>query len=174
MISIDEKQFLMDIAIRASMRSKAIRSKVGGVVTDSKGNFVTAGYNGSIKKSLEPLEHKIYHKDEEANSFSCRVDKILYPYSDGIHPHLEHYRLVTNESVVIHAEQNLISHAARRGISIDGGLVFLTLSPCTKCTSLLIQCGIQEIYYLEKYRKHPEVEKLYGNYVKLTHWKNNG
>jgi len=168
----NEIQFLLDVALRASKESKAIRTKVGGVVTDSNGNIVAYGYNGSIRGSEEELEYKVYLRDE-VDWKSASFDKLKYPYSDGIHPYQEHYRLVTNENVTIHAEQNLIAHAARRGISIDGGIVALTLSPCTKCTSLLIQCGIREIIFLDKYRLFQETENLYGKRVKLTQWDGN-
>jgi len=165
-----EKQFLLDVALLTSKRSKAIRTKVGGVIADANGNIVCVGYNGSIAGSLEPLEHRIYERDETGNFDRGPVDKVLYPYHEESFDGKDHYRLVTNENVTIHCEQNLIAHAARRGISIDGGTALLTLSPCTKCTSLLIQCGIKEIIFLEKYRKITETEALYGKHIKLTHW----
>ena len=64
--------------------------------------------------------------------------------------------LVTKDST-IHAEQNLICHAARRGISIEGGTVFVTHSPCIKCATLLYQAGIMTVYYDIEYRCHDEV-----------------
>ena len=167
-----EIQFLLDVALRASKESKAIRTKVGGVVTDSKGNIVAYGYNGSIRGSEEELEYKVYLRDKVDWKSGVR-DKVKYPFSDPYPYHEEYYRLVTNENVTIHAEQNLIAHAARRGISIDGGIVALTLSPCTKCTSLLIQCGIREIIFIDKYRLFQETEDLYGKHVKLTQWSGN-
>ena len=130
----NEIKFLLDIASLTAQRSKAVRAKVGGVVTDANGNMVAYGYNGSINGSNEPLEHKIYARNEVTWK-SAAYDKNKYPYHDDTFDGRDNYRLVTNENIVIHAEWNLVAHAARRGISIDGGTVALTLSPCTKCTS---------------------------------------
>jgi dCMP deaminase len=140
----NEQDFLMGVAKLSAARSSAERLKVGGVVTDKFGNMVASGYNGTIR------------------GFNTNVCEY---YDDTLG------RLVTDESTVVHAEQNLISHAARRGISIESGLVFLTHSPCTKCTSLLIQCGISEIIFEEKHRSFTETESLYGKYVILTQYK---
>lgn len=156
-----DKQFLMDIAVRAAEDSSAIRLKIGGVVTDARGNFVASGYNGTVRGfHTNECEIKVH------DSLKAARPEYVYPYEDsnGV------YRLVTDERITIHAEQNLIAHAARRGVSIEGGTVFLTHSPCSKCTSLLVQCGITEIIYDELYRSFDETTELYGRYVKLTKW----
>lgn len=156
-----DKQLLMDIAARAAEDSHAVRLKVGGVVTDAKGNFVASGYNGTVRGfHTNECETKV----REAWGNQIGVD---FPYEDDI----GRYRLITDERITIHAEHNLIAHAARRGISIDGGTVFLTHSPCPKCTSLLVQCGITEIIYDELHRSFDETTELYGRYIKLTKWK---
>lgn len=46
-----------------------------------------------------------------------------------------------------HAEQNLISFAARHGIRTDGCLVYVTHHPCAACARMLIQAGIARIVY---------------------------
>lgn len=168
--------FLMDIAVRAAQDSKAVRLKTGAVVTDSKGNFVASGYNGTVRGfHTNVCEKKIYHRSETMSFGTPWVDKTIYPFSDeiiqGDDQYTDHYRLVTDETITIHAEQNMITHAARRGISIDNGIVVLTHSPCSKCASLLIQCGITEAIYKEKYRSFDETNDLYGSYIKLTQYK---
>jgi dCMP deaminase len=163
-----DKQFMMDIAARAAEDSHAIRLKVGGVVTDYKGNFVASGFNGTVRGfHTNDCEKRVYHRNETMSFGTPWVDKSVYPFHNGDG---DDYRLVTDERITIHAEQNLITHSARRGVSIDGGTVFLTHSPCTKCTSLLVQCGIKEIVYNELHRSFDETEELYGKYVKLTKW----
>jgi deoxycytidylate deaminase len=168
--------FLMDSAIRASLDSKATRLKVGAVVTDSKGNFVASGYNGTIRGfHTNDCEKKVYHRSETRSFGTPWVDKTVYPFSvkvqQGDDQYEDHYRLVTDETITIHAEQNVIAHAARRGVSIDGGIAVLTHSPCSKCTSLLIQCGITEAIYKEKHRSFDETNDLYGSYIRLTQYK---
>lgn len=155
-----DKKFMMDIAVRAAEDSHAVRLKVGGVVTDARGNFVASGYNGTVRGfHTNACEIKIH----ESYGNQIGVD---FTHEDDI----GRYGLVTDEAITIHAEQNLIAHAARRGVSIEGGTVFLTHSPCSKCTSLLVQCGITEIIYDELHRSFDETTELYGRYIKLTKW----
>ena len=57
----------------------------------------------------------------------------------------------------VHAEANLIAFSAKTGISLDGGILFVTHSPCRKCAELIIQAGITKIYYRKLYRATPEL-----------------
>jgi dCMP deaminase len=161
MSSKDEK-FMLDVAELAAERSSGVRMKVGAVVTDRDGNLVAFGYNGSVRGGDNCLEVRVY-------SYSDPLKNQIYPYQDGDG---FSYRLETKEST-IHAEQNCISHAARRGISIDKGKMYITHSPCQKCAAMMVQCGITEVVYKEKYRLFDEVEAEVGRYIKLTQWSSN-
>lgn len=68
-------------------------------------------------------------------------------------------QLVTRPEV-IHAELNCILKASREGISVLGGTLYCTLSPCVQCSSLIIQAGIKHVLYKENYRCLSGVEKL--------------
>jgi dCMP deaminase len=46
---------------------------------------------------------------------------------------------------VVHAEANLVAHAARHGISLKGATVYTTHYPCAQCAALLINSGIAEV-----------------------------
>jgi dCMP deaminase len=46
-----------------------------------------------------------------------------------------------------HAEQNLISFAARHGIRTDGCHVYVTHFPCAGCSRSLIQAGIRKVFF---------------------------
>ena len=133
-----EIEFLLNVAKLTAQQSTAVRLKVGGVVTDYVGNIIATGYNGTIRGGDNVCEYE----DE-----------------NGI--------LVTKDSV-IHAEQNLIAHAARRGISINKGIVFVTHSPCVRCTALMIQSGIEKVYFLEKYRSFDETFKEFGHMISMN------
>ena len=52
---------------------------------------------------------------------------------------------------MIHAEENLVAHCARHGISMNDCTVVCTLSPCVKCMRLLWQCGIKRVVVKEQY-----------------------
>jgi dCMP deaminase len=54
--------------------------------------------------------------------------------------------------IVVHAEQNAVLAAARKGISLDGGIMLTTLYPCINCANSIIQAGISTVIcpeYLE-------------------------
>lgn len=52
----------------------------------------------------------------------------------------------------IHAETNAILQAAKNGVMIDSGEVYITASPCWSCFKMLANAGIKKIYYGEFYR----------------------
>lgn len=56
------------------------------------------------------------------------------------------------KSRTVHAEQNVIAFCARHGISTDGCIMFITLSPCQDCMEVMVQAGIIGIWYKEEYR----------------------
>ena len=51
----------------------------------------------------------------------------------------------------VHAEQNVIAMAARKGISLEGATLYVTHFPCDTCFKLVINAGIKEIVYEEMY-----------------------
>lgn len=53
---------------------------------------------------------------------------------------------------VIHSELSSIIRCARNGISCIDATLYVTLSPCLKCASLIIQSGIKRVVYLDEYR----------------------
>ena len=47
-----------------------------------------------------------------------------------------------------HAEENALLNAAREGIKVEGGTIYVTpLSPCMRCARGIIQSGIKEVVY---------------------------
>lgn len=55
---------------------------------------------------------------------------------------------------MIHAEDNLIAHCAKSGISVDNCSLVITLSPCQKCLRLMWQAGITQVICRDLYRDH--------------------
>lgn len=68
-------------------------------------------------------------------------------------------KLVTKPEVV-HAEANVITWAAKNGISTNGTDLYVTLSPCMSCAVLIIQAGIKRIYYAAEYRNKEAISFL--------------
>ncbi len=52
----------------------------------------------------------------------------------------------------IHAEANAIIQAAKNGVMIDGGAIYVTASPCWNCFKMIANGGIRRIVYGEFYR----------------------
>lgn len=152
-----DEQFMMAVAKLAAARSTGVRLKVGAVVTDADDNMVAFGYNGSVRGGDNNLEELIY-------KFNDRLPDQVYPYLDETNTP---YRLVTKDST-LHAEQNCIAHAARRGISINHGKMYLTHSPCLKCATMMIQSGISEIFFIEKHDSHDKVQWELQKFLKIT------
>lgn len=51
----------------------------------------------------------------------------------------------------LHAEQNAIIQAAYHGVSVRGSKMYCTTKPCSICTKMIINAGIEEIIYNEEY-----------------------
>lgn len=65
-----------------------------------------------------------------------------------------------HEQATVHAEQNAICDAARRGVRIDGATAYITHFPCIQCAKMLAASGIATIKYRDDYRNDPLVREL--------------
>ncbi len=116
-------QFWMDLAVAYSSRGTCDRKKVGCVLV--KNNIiVSAGYNGSLSGE----DH-------------C-VDK-GHIFIDGRN----------GCQRVAHAEANAVCLAARLGNSTKDCIAYATCLPCLDCFKILVQAGVEKIYYGEDYRE---------------------
>ncbi|MBW2523864.1 MAG: dCMP deaminase family protein [Deltaproteobacteria bacterium] len=52
----------------------------------------------------------------------------------------------------LHAEANAIIQAARNGVRIDGGDIYVTASPCWGCFKMIANAGLGRIVFGEFYR----------------------
>lgn len=52
----------------------------------------------------------------------------------------------------VHAEANVMAFAARNGVSTEGTQLFTTHSPCTGCAQLLVNAGVEVVYYNIEFR----------------------
>ena len=68
-----------------------------------------------------------------------------------------------HEQATIHAEINAITDAAKRGVSIDDSVAYITHYPCINCFKALASSGVKKIYYQVDYKNNPILEELgYG------------
>ena len=50
-----------------------------------------------------------------------------------------------------HAEENAITQAAYHGVSVRGGTLYTTFSPCLQCTKMIVNAGLDEVAYNAHY-----------------------
>lgn len=135
-------KYFMDVALRTAENSYAIRSKVGAVlVCDNR--IIATGWNGTPAGFDNCCEEK-YVKGPSSNDIGLKT-----------------------KATVIHAEANAIYFCAKHGISTEGAILYITLSPCATCALALIQAGIKEVYYLEKYRDDTGLRILQQANIKI-------
>jgi dCMP deaminase len=62
----------------------------------------------------------------------------------------------------VHAEQNAICQAARRGIALEGATLYCRMTPCRTCAMLIINCGITRVVCERKYHAGLESEHMFN------------
>jgi dCMP deaminase len=61
----------------------------------------------------------------------------------------------------VHAEQNAICQAAKRGIAIEGATLYCRMTPCRTCAMLIINCGIVRVVCQRRYHDAEDSEALF-------------
>lgn len=131
-------EYFMEIANAVSKRATCDRSRTGCVIVRDRQILVT-GYVGAPKG--------FPHCDEVGHQMKQTV------HEDGH---------ITNHCVrTVHAEQNAICQAAKRGISLDGATLYCRMTPCRVCAMMLINCGIKRVVCESKYHAGQESEEMF-------------
>jgi dCMP deaminase len=131
--------YFLELADAASRRATCDRGKSGCVIVRDK-QVLATGYVGSPAG--------LPHCDEVGH-----LMKKVIQESGEISEHCLR---------TVHAEQNAICQAAKRGISIEGATVYTRMTPCRTCAMLLINCGIQKVVCERKYQLSEESEQLFA------------
>jgi len=113
----------MQITQLVATRSTCLRRQVGALLVKDR-NILATGYNG--------VPSGIRHCEE----VGCLREQLKVPSG-------ERHELCRG----LHAEQNAIIQAARHGINIQGAKLYCTDSPCSICSKMLINAGIEQIVY---------------------------
>jgi dCMP deaminase len=89
-------------------------------------------------------------------------------YLPGV-PHASRMR-DGHEQATVHAEQNAVADAARRGSSVEGCVAYVSHYPCINCAKILAAAGIAELKYRLDYNNDPLVAPLLTDAgVKIVH-----
>jgi dCMP deaminase len=119
--------YFMGIADLVAGRATCIRRKVGAVLVKDR-RILCSGYNGAPAG----LPH--------CKETGCLRRQLNVP--SGVKHEL---------CRGVHAEQNVIIQAAYHGVAVAGASLYCTNQPCSICAKMLINAGIQEIYFRDGY-----------------------
>ena len=89
-------------------------------------------------------------------------NRIIAAGYNGFLPGSPHRSCVRNghEEATVHAEQNAIADASRRGASVDGSVAYITHYPCISCAKILASAGVKGIKYHFDYNNDPLIGEL--------------
>jgi len=95
-------------------------------------------------------------------SGGSQKNRIVAAGYNGFLPGAPHTSRVRDghEQATVHAEQNAISDAARRGVSLEGATIYITHFPCINCAKILAAAGIANIKYHRDYRNDHLVKDI--------------
>lgn len=90
-------------------------------------------------------------------------NRVISSGYNGFPSGCEHRSIVFDghEQNTIHAEQNAISDAARRGTAVEGSTIYVTHFPCIHCCKYIISSGVKNVVYLSDYKNSELVLDLF-------------
>ncbi len=130
---VSKDDYYLGIAREVARRSTCFRRSIGALIVRDD-QIISTGYVGSPRKTRDSLEHGF-----------CLRDKL------GV-PHGQRYELCRS----VHAEQNAIINAARAGVSLLRGDMYIFGSvpetgvpinayPCFICKKMIINAGLVRV-----------------------------
>jgi dCMP deaminase len=130
---ISKEEYYLGIAREVSRRGTCFRRSIGALIVRDD-QIISTGYVGAPRKTRDSVDHGF-----------CLRDRL------GI-PHGQRYELCRS----VHAEQNAIINAARAGVSLLGGDMYIFGSspetgvvinafPCFICKKMIINAGLVRV-----------------------------
>ncbi len=91
-----------------------------------------------------------------------RKNRLVAAGYNGYLPGTPHVTRVRDghEQATVHAEQNAVADAARRGSAVEGCVAYVTHFPCINCAKIMAAAGIAEVRYRADYMNDPLVAPL--------------
>ena len=95
-------------------------------------------------------------------SGGSQKNRIIAAGYNGFLPGVAHKSRLRDghEQATVHAEQNAVSDAARRGVSLEGSTSYVTHFPCINCAKILAAAGISCVKYHYDYRNDDLVKDI--------------
>jgi len=120
-------EYFMSIARVVGSRSNCVKRKVAAVITKDR-RIISTGYNGTPRGVPNCNEGGC----PRCNAFAEGGTRL-------------------DECLCSHGEENAITQAAYHGVTVRGGTLYSTFSPCLTCTKMIINAGIAEVVYNADY-----------------------
>ena len=131
-------EYFMEVANAIAKRATCDRGRSGCVIARDN-QILATGYVGAPSG--------LPHCDEVGH----QLKKLIH--EDGS---------ITQHCVrTVHAEQNAICQAARRGVSIEGATLYCRMTPCRTCAMMIINCGIVRVVCERRYHDGSESEGMF-------------
>ncbi len=121
-------EYFVSITKQVATRSTCLRRKVGAILVKEK-RILATGYNGAPKGVKDCLDIGM-----------CLREELGVPSG-------ERHEICKG----LHAEQNALLQAAYYGVNVRNSVIYCTTQPCILCSKMIINTGINKIYYLENY-----------------------
>ena len=139
----DVDEYFLKIASVVAERSTCHRHNVGAVAVKDK-HMLATGYNGAPANLRDCLE------------LGCLRDELNIPSG-------------TRHEICrgIHAEQNVIIQASLHGVSLEGGTIYCTHTPCVLCAKMLVNAKIKRFVSFGKYNDDEFVEMFREAGIKI-------
>jgi deoxycytidylate deaminase len=181
----------MYAAASAAANSACLSRQVGAAVTSADDMLLGTGWNDVPKKGgglymSDPSDPngdrdkrcwnreggKCFNDDEKqlfANQLMDALEELIPPeQAENARQKIassKKLRGLIEFSRSIHAEMHALLTAGRvAGENIAGGKLFVTTYPCHSCARHIVAAGINEVYYIEPYRKSLAI-KLHGDSI---------
>lgn len=131
-------EYFMSLADAAASRATCDRGRSGCVIIKDRQVLVT-GYVGSPKglAHCDNVGHQmktLVHEDGSKSQHCVRT---------------------------VHAEQNALVQAAKRGVALEGSTLYCKMTPCRVCAMLIINAGIVRVVCQKRYHAGAESEMMF-------------
>ncbi|MCV6599161.1 MAG: cytidine/deoxycytidylate deaminase family protein [Alphaproteobacteria bacterium] len=130
-------EYFFEVVEAVSKRGSCDRGRTGCVIVKDK-QILSTGYVGAPSglpdcSEAGHLLKKVTHEDGKTTQHCMRT---------------------------VHAEQNAICQAAKKGIALEGSTMYCKLAPCRACAMMIIQVGIKKVYAAKAYHAGSEAIEM--------------
>lgn len=168
-------EYAMFLAQSAAYRSGCMSRQVGAAIVNTQGEIISTGFN-DVPKFAGGLY--VENPDKDARCFKvyggeCKNDAKKRKIKNTLLTLISQKapgQVIDNSFVdtlcdsagisdlteycrAVHAEMDAVTSAARKGVSLREGTIYVTTFPCHNCAKHIIASGIRKVFYIEPYEK---------------------